>query len=236
MCWHMYTLKKYEKTLNFSGDIMNFKYAIFDLDGTLLNTQKFWDKIEREVLGKHFGIDMFNDENGNYIPFTGLRDMFMKASARTGKVILLEDVIDELYANMKEVYKCGDIETMPMSLNFLKVLKANGIKTAVATATPIYMCKPGIERCGLLPYLDELVCTDDVGKNKYHPDVFDRAMELIGGNKSETMVFEDSLYAASTLKANGYRYTIIEEEGSLCCADELKDGCEKYIKSYGELL
>ena len=162
--------------------------------------------------------------------------MFEKAHKRTGKIISLEDVIEELYDKMKDVYKNGDIDTMPMALDFLKALKKEGIKTAVATATPIYMCKPGIERCGLLPYLDELICTDDVGKNKYHPDVFDRAMSLIGGNKKETMVFEDSLYAANTLKANGFRYTIIEEEGSLCCADELKNGCEKYIKSYEELL
>ena len=215
---------------------MNFKYAVFDLDGTLLDTQKHWDKVERDVLGRRFGIDMVNDENGNYIPFTGLRDMFMNATKRTGKEISLEDVLDELYELMTDIYKNGDIEPMPHAKEFLMELKKQGIKTALATATRIHVCKPGLERCGLLPYLDELVCTDDVGKNKYHPDVFDRAMELIGGNKENTMVFEDSLYAATTLKNNGFRYTIIEEKGSLCCADELKSGCENYIKSYEELL
>ena len=215
---------------------MNFKYAIFDLDGTILDTQKIWDRVEREILGKHFGIDMFNDDEGNYIPFTGLRDMFEKATARTGKTLVLSDVLDELYEIMAVVYKENDLETMPMSLDFLKELKKQGIKTALATATPIYMCKPALERYGVLPYLDVLLCTDDVGKNKFHPDVFDKAMELIGGNKNDTMVFEDSLYAANTLKANGFRYTIIEEQGSFCCVDELKDGCENYIKTYGELL
>ncbi len=215
---------------------MNFKYAIFDLDGTLLDTQKYWDSLEREILGRHFGIDMFNDENGDYIPFSGLKAMFANAERRTGKKISLEDIIGELYEKMTEIYKSGDIDTMPHSPEFLKALKTEGIKTALATATPIYMCKPALERLGLLDYLDELVCTDDVGKNKFHPDVFDKALELIGGNKEEAMVFEDSLYAANTLKANGYRYTIIEETGSLCCADELKDGCENYIKNYEELL
>ena len=215
---------------------MNFKYAVFDLDGTLLDTQKYWDRVEREVLGNRFGIDMFNDDDGNYIPFTGLRAMFEDASKRTGKVIKLEDVLEELYVHMAEIYKTADISPMPFAKEFLMTLKENGIKTAIATATRLDVCKPGLERCGLLPYLDELVCTYDVGKNKYHPDVFDRAMMLIGGNKEETMVFEDSLYAANTLKTHGFRYTIIQEAGSLCCADQLKDGCEKYIKSYEELL
>lgn len=215
---------------------MNFKYAVFDLDGTILDTQKIWDRVEREVLGKHFGIDMFHDENGNYIPFTGLKDMFEKASARTGKTLSLADVLGELYEIMTVVYKEENLETMPKSLDFLKELKKQGIKTALATATSISMCKPALARYGILPYLDVLLCTDDVGKNKFFPDVFDKAMELIGGNKEETMVFEDSLYAANTLKANGYRYTIIEEQGNFCCRDELKDGCEKYIKSYEELL
>ncbi len=215
---------------------MNFKYAVFDLDGTLLDTQKYWDKYEREILGRRFGLDMFNDENGNYISFSGLKAMFDRAMKLTGKTISLEEIIDELYDVMRDVYRDGDIETMPKALDFLKALKADGVKTAIATATDIDVCRPALERMGLLPYLDELVCTKDVGKNKYHPDVFDKALELIGGNKEEAMVFEDSLYAANTLKANNFRYTIIEEAGSFCCIDELKDGCENYIKSFEELL
>ena len=215
---------------------MNFKYAIFDLDGTLLDTQKYWDRIERECLEKYFGIDMFNDDDGEYIPFTGFKDMFIKATQRSGKSCDAKAIYKDIYAAMGDIYKHGKIDTKPHSLEFLKELKKLGIKTALATATPIYMCKPALERLGFLPYLDELLCTDDVGKNKFHPDVFDEALKRIGGNKAEAMVFEDALYAAETLKANGYRYTIIVEACNECWQAELKCGCENYIKSYKELL
>ena len=217
---------------------MNFKYAIFDLDGTLLDTQKFWDYHERKTLEKYFGIDMFNDEDGVYIPFTGLKDMYAKAISRSGKDTApdIRQLYKEIYEIMTDVYRHGKIEAMPKAAEFLMELKNQGVATALATATPIYMCKPALDRLSLTGYLDVLVCVDDVGKNKYHPDVFDKALERICGNKEDCMVFEDSLYAAGTLKANGYRYTIIEHEGNIPTREELRDGCENYITSYKELL
>ena len=65
----------------------NTKLIVCDVDGTLLDTQKYWDKYEREVLSRRFGIDMVHDEDGNYIAFSSLRAMFENAMKRTGKTI-----------------------------------------------------------------------------------------------------------------------------------------------------
>ncbi len=215
---------------------MNFKYAIFDLDGTIFDTQKIWDMAERKVLSEGFGIDMYIDEDGNAIPFTGFYDMFDKATKRSGKVCDFNENFDKLYDYMRDYYKCGNIEFKPYAKEFLQKIKADGVKISLATATPIDMCTPALKRMGVLHLFDALVCTDYVGKNKQYPDVYDKALSDMGGNKNEAIVFEDSYYCTKTLKDNGYTFYIIEDEASLNDREKLMSVCDRYIKSYKELM
>ncbi len=215
---------------------MNFKYAIFDLDGTIFNTQIIWDRAERIVLSENFGVDMDNDESGTPIPFTGFYDMFDKAQKRSGRTCDFDKLFSDLYDYMRNVYKNDEIHFKPYAKEFLEYLKANGVKTALATATPIDMCTPALERMKILPYFDALVCTDYVGKNKHYPDVYDKALSDIGGNKKEAVVFEDTFYCTKTLRDNGYTFYIIEDDGSIMHREKLEQVADKYIKSYKELM
>ena len=215
---------------------MNFKYAVFDMDGTLIKSMDYWDEVERKVVGDMCGIDLLNGEHSKFI-YRNLEEMLTRAQEISGKTLDRKPAFEKMHLLMREHYKSSPIQPVDGAFEYLKMLKESGIKIAIATATPFEESKPYLERSGMLELVDCYVSTSQVGKNKYHPDVFDKAIELLGGNKEETVVFEDALYSLETLKKNGFRYVIIDDGiRSSVITDEIKNNSEHYIHSYKELM
>ena len=118
---------------------------------------------------------------------------------------------------------------------FLEKLKAEGVRCAIATATPTREASAVLDRLGLSQYFEFVLTTREVGKGKEYPDIFDISLERLGATKENTVVFEDALYSIETLKANGYRVCAIED---YCESehDKVKEISDMYIESYKELL
>ncbi len=215
---------------------MDFKYAVFDMDGTLIDTNKMWDVSERIAVGNYCGIDLVKGKYSNFL-YNGLVEMIKYASDISGKEFRISDIIDDVYQKMEKNYNGGKIVPIDGSVEYLRYLKDRGIKIAIATATDFAWCAPCLEALGILDIIDIFISTSKVGKSKKHPDVFEKAMSLIGGNKENTIVFEDAAYALSTLYANGFRYAIVHDEMQSAIMDnDIKDKAEHYIHSYKELM
>ena len=189
---------------------MNFKYAIFDLDGTLLESMKQWRKCEVDVLNEYAGGTLDDDEKTilSKLPYG---KMIERVTKSVGKPFDYDYYTDTLHARMKKHYVDGSVTPKPFAKEWLSLLKENGVKIAAATATPKELCVPCLEKYGLYGYFDCIYTTAET-KPKYYPDIFDRCVEQLGGTKAQTMVFEDAYYSAKTLVANRYRFTAMYDE------------------------
>ena len=89
----------------------------------------------------------------------------------------------------------------------LAALTARGVKLAAATSSPREHVTRALERLGLLGYFTRLFTTAEVGVSKHEPTIYLLAAEALHAAPTETLVFEDSLYALKAAKAAGF-YTI----------------------------
>lgn len=215
--------------------IMDYKFAVFDLDGTLVESMKYWRGLPFAFLNERYGLKDFPEEAIEYVIFSNVNcnGDFKYLSEKYGypeMSVSLQEVFDMMYKFYSTV-----IELKPYVRQFLESLRAKGIKCALATATPRREALAVMERLGIAEYFEFILTTGEVGRGKEFPDIFDRSLEMLGATKEDTVVFEDALYSIKTLKKNNYRVCGIEDycEKEQAQVISLSD---VYIKSYEELL
>ncbi len=179
---------------------MNFKAAIFDLDGTLLNSMDIWEHIDISFLKKR---NLPVPEN--YVAEICARS-FEEAAQYTIDLFGLsenaEDIIREW--NDMAVYEYAhNVRLSPHALDYLLRLKAADIKLAVATGLPEKLYIPCLENNAVSEIFDALCSTDEVLRGKEYPDVFELAAYKIGVLPEHCMVYDDVLPAIKSAKRAG---------------------------------
>ena len=169
------------------------KAAIFDLDGVLVTTDSLHYKAWKR-LGEEIGITDFTKEDN--IRQRGISRMASLEILLEKTDVKYTDTEKEELAERKNSYYRQSLENLtekyvlPGAKEVLAFLKKHGIKTAVGSASknaPIIL-----EKTGLLPLLDEVVCGIDVTKSKPDPEVFLKAAKRLGELPEDCMVFEDA--------------------------------------------
>lgn len=120
-------------------------------------------------------------------------------------------------------------------LEFLKQMKARGVKMCVASATEPKYIKYVLERCSLDGFFEFIISCTEVGVGKEKPDVFLKALERLGGNLSEACVFEDSFVALETAKNAGFMTVGIYDKHNYG-QDRLRAAADVYIAGGQSLL
>lgn len=165
------------------------KYVIFDMDGTLLDTEKVFQRAWNDT-GRAWNLDGIEDMYGNIIGRSADTIISMLRE-KYGTNIDFDKFWCERMTYFTTLVE-KDVPLKPGCMEILLFLKENGIKTALATSTPLYITKENLRKTGIDSYFDAVVTSDAVEHGKPAPDIFLEAGRRIGAEASETVVCEDS--------------------------------------------
>lgn len=211
----------------------NFKGAIFDLDGTVLDSMWVWDEVDKKFLGKR-GIAVPDDylEQIAHIGYTAAAAYTIE---RFGLDETEENIVAEWSSLAADAY-AHDVVLKPYAKDFLIQLKNNGVRLSVATASNALFFEPALKRCGIYDLFDAFTTSDEVARGKGFPDIYLLAAQKIGLTADECIVFED-IYAGIKGAADGGFYTIgVYDKYSLRERDRIVSCADMYIYGYDELI
>lgn len=215
----------------------NFEAAVFDMDGTLLDTMFYWRFTTLEYLLAH-GLPVKNEDLVR-MHDTSSRKLLYDIAAREG--FELPDkaaVINELEDYMGRHYQYDSRLKDASVPAFLQKLKERGIRMCVATGSRREYARIGLERAGILDFFEFV--TDnyeaDNGFTKADPEYFTHVAARLGVAPEKCVVFEDAHYAMSAAKKAGCRVLAIEDQTARNQKEKIQEIADWYIKSYSELL
>lgn len=209
----------------------NIKAAIFDLDGTLVDSMWVWDKINDDMF-KELDMDKpatFRQEI-NHLSFKETAIYFKnKYSPNSTVEELMQSWNDNSYN-----YYANEVKLKKGAKAFLEALKNNNIKIGLATSNSTTLLEAALKNNDIYDLFDSITTTGEVNRGKNFPDVYLLAANKLGVNPNECIVFEDIIAAVKGAKSAGMKVIAVHDNNE--DETELKNFADKYIYDYTELL
>ncbi len=209
------------------------KGAIFDLDGTLLDSMGVWRQIDIDFLGKRgFGVP------DDYLKAITAKN-FPDAAAYTIERFCLSEtvtaIMDEWFSMAVDAYT-NEVELKPYVREYLEKLRSRGIKIAAATSSDRRLFEPCLQHHGIYDFFDAFAVTEEVKRAKGFPDVYQKAAERLNLTERECVVYEDILKGIEGAKMGGFYTVGVEDIHSCYEKEEIRQLADRYIVSFEELL
>ncbi len=173
---------------------MPLKAVIFDLDGTVIDNEWVYDHSFCEVL-KEFQISC---EELNHIPGIGLKENWERMIPK----FKIDKSPEDLTTLTKQAYlsHLKEIKVRDGVQDFLHYLKANRIRTLLATSATKDLAIQVLDATGLASLFDSKTFGDEVAQKKPAPDIFLKAMDTLGLLPREVIIIEDSAAGVEAAK------------------------------------
>lgn len=205
---------------------------LFDLDGTLSETNEIWEEIDIAFLGRR-GLAPTEE----YVYTVG-HSIFPMAAQFTKDYYHLDMSGEEIMAEWddmaREAYRRAPLK--PGAAAFLSRCHGEGARMAVLTACLPARCRDLLERHNLTGCFEDLIFAQELGLEKRREDIYHITAKRLGVSPADCVFFEDAPANCAAAKAAGMTVVGVYDHFYRKYEDEMRKTCDKYIMSFEELL
>lgn len=205
--------------------------AIFDADGTLLDSMSLWKSLGRRYLeARNIKAEAAIDDI--LYPMT-----LFESSSYIKSISKSADSTEKITADMLSLigndYRCH-VKLKDGVEAYLKYLYRLGIPMVIASAGDRALLTAAFKRLHILGYFRDILTCDKTGLSKSDGGLYLAAAQLIGTSPELTAVFEDAPYCVLAAKKAGFVTVAVEDISSTSSQFIIKSTADFYIKSFAD--
>ena len=205
------------------------KGIIFDMDGTIVDSIPYhyeaWKKFfnEKKVTNFSKKLDSFKDKGGSTLDL--MRSIYGNIYSKKE----LKKIIEEKEIVFRTIYK-SKIKPISGFIEFLNFIKSKNIHVGLGSNAIRKNVSMIINELEIYDHFDSIICGDEVINGKPNPEMFNETIDRFNIDKSECLIFEDSLEGVSAAKNSGIKVIGITSSNSNKVLTDA--GCNISISNY----
>lgn len=206
---------------------------LFDMDGTLIDSNGIWKDVDTAFLAKRG------------LPYTRAyyegvaHTIFPLAAKFTREFCHLPESEEAIMAEWMDM--AGDlygtsVPVKPGVRAYLEKLRDAGERMMVVTSAVPVHCRTALTHLGLMPYFERIVFAQELHREKKDPALWRLAAETAGVSPEDCTLYDDSVEACRGAKAAGMRAVGVYDPFFAATETEMRAVCSRYIRSFEELV
>ena len=204
---------------------------LFDMDGTLIDSNGVWKEVDREFLARR-GLPYTHEY------YEGVAHTILPLAAKfTKEFCRLDESCEAIIAEWMEMARdaYAHVTAKPGVEAYLSQCRSRGERMAVVTSSVPEHCRAALNHLELMRYFEGVTLAHDLGLEKKTPELWRAAAEQYGVRPEACTVFDDSLSACRGAKAAGMRTIGVYDDFFAQDEAAMREFCDGYIRSFTEL-